>query len=284
MASSALVQVRAARKAQLVEKLGLRERALFNAELQLREAKEALDKEQADVEALSEQGPEHLLLSLTGQLDERLQTERDEAQAAAHAYFQCRHQRDRLRIEVTRVREGIERLGTPEQSLSVPQRDAQAEHSLALVRLMNGLSEAYEAQDALHLLRVSLERAAQASTSFSDTPGPAQAHARTLAVTAQERLGDFEQELTGLIHALASMGPKAPQPDLPEPGSLHRALLEAWRARSSLESLEPQWVRLEQQIADTVVHLQRILRDLIDDPQAPQWNVGALFLPEGKPH
>lgn len=277
MTSNALVQVRATRKAQLIHKLGLREKALFDAELRLREARAHAQREQADVDALSD-GPEHLLLSLTGQLDERMGRETDEAQAAAAVRQQCEDQRGRLAVEVSRIQAGIAALGSPEAALAPCSDPREAENSQALMRRMGALSQAYDAQDALHLLRRALDRAEAAAQHARDEAGVAHAHARALTVKAHERFSAFEDELEGLVRAVADLGPLAPIADLPQPGQLHAELITAWRKQASLQTLQPRWQHLERQIEALTQTLEHSLRAPPQATNPPQWHVGALFL------
>lgn len=278
MVSRSLIEVRAARKAQLIQKLGYRERALFDAELNVREALDNEAKENADVVELEESSAEHLLLSLTGQLEERVAEERRQAQVAQLLRLRYQAQRDRLLVEVTRVRSGIVALGHPEQALVPCTETATARRTEYLVVTMSALDEAYEAQDALILLRTGLARAVSASRRNPGADGPARTHARVLTTTALDRFGRFEDELAGLQQALISFGDGAPQASFPAPGHLHQQLLSVWRNHQSLDGMEPSWQRLQSQIAQVISELEADLHESLKAAPEVQWNVERLFL------
>lgn len=279
MTSRALVEVRAARKAQLIQKLRFFEKALFDAEIALRDATARARKEQSDVDEIEGLGPEQLLLSLAGQYDERLEKEKTEAKEALLLAQQRLHQRDRLRLEVTRVREGIEVLGAPETSLAQVEDTSSADRADRLVRIMGALEEIYEAQDALLMMRAALTRAERWAKLTRGREGPAYAHARTIGEAAQDALGRFEDELTGVYHALENLGEGAPHVELPEPGTLHEEMVKAWRRHSTLSALDERWVRLEKALSGAVEDLERQLEEILAGPEQ-DWNVASLFLPK----
>jgi hypothetical protein len=280
MSSRALVEVRAARKAQLIQKLRFFEQALFDAEIALREANRKSEKEHEEVDELEDVGAGQLLLSLAGQYDERLAKEKREAAEAKMLAAQRRHQRDRLQLEVQRVRAGIDTLGAPETALAKVDDDRRsADRAAELVRVMGALEEIYEAQDALRLLRDALKRAERWANLTRGRSGPAYAHARSVGETAQDRLGRFEDELTGVWHALRNLGSDAPHVDLPEPGTLHEELVNAWRRHSSLSALDGRWDRLGACLATAAEQIETRLERTLEGEETGTWNVGSLFLP-----
>ncbi len=277
MTSNAMVQVRAARKAQLVQKLAMREKALFDAELAAREAKTYAERERADVLDLEDVGASELLLSLTGQLDARYDKEHAEAEAALRAWRLKEDTCVRLREEVERTRDAITKLGTPERQLA-PRESGSEDRARRLMLTTAALDELYEASDALSQMRAALTRAERWAKLTSDREeGPARAHAETIASASYERFGQFETELSQAIAALANLGDHAPTLHVPQPESLRHDLANAWRRHKSLAGLEPRWDEIDRALDAAVDELERWLRTELDRPEGPDWNVGALF-------
>ncbi len=278
MTSNAMVEVRAARKAQLVQKLAMRERALFDAELELRAARTRADKERADLKDLEDVGASELLLSLTGQYEARYAKEHAEAEAAARAW---RIESDKcalLREEVQRTRDAIARLGAPEQQLAPVEDDGGESRARELMLTTAALDELYEAQDALRVMRAALARAERwANLTHDREDGPARAHAEAIAATSYERFGQFENELTQAIVALENLGDRAPTLHVPPPESLRHDLANAWRRHKSLAVLEPRWDEIARAMDGAVEVLERWLQAELDRPAGPNWNVGSLF-------